>query len=56
MKVTQRLKLKSHSHSLTVQLYLTSYSARAARDLSKIRKYNVATNRVNYLQSISFGK
>lgn len=26
------------------------------RKLSEIRKYNIATNRVNYLQSISFGK
>lgn len=37
-------------------LYLTSYSAQAEKDLFKIRKYNIATNRVNYLQSISSGK
>lgn len=37
-------------------LYLTSYPAQAEKNLFKIRKYNISTNRVNYLQSISFGK
>lgn len=37
-------------------LYLTRYSAQADEKLFEMFEYDIATNRVNYLQSISFGK
>lgn len=37
-------------------LYLTRQSAQAEEELFEMFEYNTATNRVNYLQSISLGK
>lgn len=48
-------KFVTYTHWLRA-LYLTRYSTHAERELFEMFEYDIATNGVNYLQSISFGK
>lgn len=51
----QKKSLQRYLHSLQCTLPRKIFCS-GSKDLFKIRKNNIATNRVNYLQSISFSK